>query len=270
MKNISKFFKNLTLVDCVNGNYSALTKAGMPEEQIGRLRIICKIPKLDHKKAYCFLVEEDLLTSELYSPAESEDGSPFYKYGFIDAAIPDNIKEVIGPLGIQTSKYHTEDLLQHVAIVATDLVDSGIPRERAIKLALFHDIGKKYTCATNKVGEICFYNHAQVSAFILSQWLRDEDRDESRKIIATIYAHMYPLTDWAIEKDWRTGLPVFYRKGFYESLLINYCDYDSDMANEIMSLIDTLAKVDIGVHEIDEKVKEKIARGQKLILGDSI
>ena len=269
MSNISRYFSKMSLVDCANANYGALAKAGMPEEKIGKLRIVCKIPKLDYKKAYCFLVEEDPLTKDLYEPIETDDVLKF-KFGFINAAIPDNIKEVIGPLGIQTSKYHAEDLLQHVSIVAADLVDSGMSVERAIKLALYHDIGKKYTTATNKIGEICFYNHAQISSFILSQWLRDEDRDESRILIAAVYAHMYPMADWAVEKDWRTGVPVFYRKDFYNDLLLNYCDYDSDMANEIMSVIDTLAKVDVGVHSIDEKVKEKIARGQKLILGDSI
>ncbi len=269
-RTLSKYFRNLSLEDCWAANFNDLINAGMPDDQIAQLKAVCSNPKLAPQDAYLFLAHRDPLVEGMYEHVPTDEHNDVYKYPFINAAIPDGVTEVVDRFGTQKSKYHSETLLQHVAIVAAGLVEEGVSKDRALKLALLHDLGKKYTCATNKVGEICFYNHAQVSAFIASHWLdtgRYEDEDEVKIIVAAIYAHMYPLHEWSIEKDWRTGNPVFHRKGFYDKLNLLYCDYDSDMANEIMSLVDKMAKVDVGVSVIDAKVEEKIAKGQKIIFG---
>jgi len=267
-RTLSKYFRNLSLEDCWYASFDDLSKAGMPDDQLAQLKAVCSNPKLAPQDAYLFLAHRDPLVEGMYEHEPTDEHNDTYRFPFIDAAIPDDITEVVDRFGTQKSKYHSETLLQHVSIVAAGLIDEGVPKDRAIKLALYHDLGKKYTCATNKIGEICFYNHAQISAFILSHWFeKEDDEDEAKIIVAAIYAHMYPLNEWAVEKDWRTGQPVFHRKQFYDRLNIMYCDYDSDMANDIMDLVDKMAKVDKGVQTIDAKTEAQIAKGQRLIFG---
>jgi len=137
------------------------------------LLAICENRPADLEEIYHFLDQPDALFNDIYQEREVRDSVFFYTYPFIHgAAIPDNIEEVIAPIGTQTSKYHHENLRDHVALVAANLVDAGLSSTLAVQLAVLHDVGKKYTAATNKVGDICYYNQEAVSALIAKYWLR--------------------------------------------------------------------------------------------------
>ena len=128
-----------------------------------------------------------------------------------------------------------------------------------------HDLGKKYTSATNKVGQICFYNHAAISALIAKYWLRGTNSQTTVKyIVATIYAHMLPYTDWQRTTDFRTGLPRDFRHEFELQLKDFYDGHPGDI-QRTMELIDLLAKCDEGIQEITPEYEQKIASGREII-----
>ena len=278
MNNLTAYFKNMTLKEAYDAKFETLLKAGMPADLLKDLNDICNM-SLGVKGAYQFLHIEDKLFTDIYGGGEiGSDGVKRFVYPFVaDKKIPDDIREAYGPIGTQTSKWHYETLQQHVALVAANAVDAGIEPKLAVALAVLHDIGKKYTSATNKVGGVCFYNHAQVSAFIATHWLSNwtypMDWDEmGDEIIVVIYAHMYPHTTWKGTKHWKTGAPVDYRGDFYKELLA-FCDGDKERANHFMATVDTFEKCDVGVEAIDgftPEIEQKIKRGEDLILNTKV
>ncbi|MBQ3433110.1 hypothetical protein IJG22_02310 [Candidatus Saccharibacteria bacterium] len=266
-KTLTHFFRNMTLAEAWEGNFDSLIQAGMPTKQAGLLWDICQSIPESPAAMYEFLVEKDPLFRSIYGIGQFHDGKEIFVFPFIvGKTIPEGIQEVRGPIGTQTSKYHHETIQQHIGLVTVNLVDAGVPKELAVMLAVLHDIGKKYTSATNKVGGICAYNHGEISAFITGHWLRRTfDERKAKEIVAVIYGHMLPLNSWNVTTHWRTGEPVDFRRDFYEGELLSYCDNDTAFADRIMSLIDTFSECDEGVSEFTPIILEKIARGQKLI-----
>ena len=265
-KTLTPYFKKLSLAQAWEGDFRPLSMAGMPPEQLTCLMEICKNAPKSIKASYDFLVDKDPLFRSIYGEGSLIGQEEQFVFPFIvGKKIPEDIKEVVGPIGTQTSKYHQETLQQHAELVAANLIDTGIDKDLAVKLAVLHDIGKKYTSATNAVGGVCFYNHAELSAFIVSHWLRQScDEKTAKEIVAVIYGHMLPFTSWNVEKHWKTGEPVNYRQDFSGQLLL-FMDNDVASADRIMSAIDTFAKCDEGVTEFSSIILEKIARGHDLI-----
>ena len=267
-RTLTPYFGKMSLAQSWEGDYDLLAQAGMPTKQLGFLRDICEDVPTEPATVYNFLVEDDSLFRSIYGSGRfCGSCHEFFVYPFVvGKKIPEDIEEVCGPIGIQTSKWHKETIQQHVGLVAANLVDAGISEDLAVTLSVLHDIGKKYTTATNKVGAICAYNHGKVSAFIAGHWLRQiYSRWMAKEIVATIYGHMLPHDTWNVTTHWKTGEPVDYRRDFYEGELLSYCDNDKAFADRIMSLIDIFSECDRGVSEFNPIILERITRGQELI-----
>lgn len=272
MENLTAFFNHMSLQDAVDAKYETLCNLGMPAKLLQDFHDVCSM-SMDTVDAYQFLHAEDNLFADIYDSGEiGDDGVKRFVFPFVKGKqIPEGIKEVCGPVGTQTSKWHQENLQQHAALVAANAVDAGINPTMAVALAVLHDIGKKYTAATNKFGGVCFYGHAKVSAFIVAHWLKNWTHPLSsemvRDITLVVYAHMFPHDTWNVTTHWKTGEPVDYRGDFYRELQ-EYLGGDKAEANRIMALIDIFEKCDVGVEDavFSEEIKQQIKRGEDLIL----
>ena len=272
MNNLTVFLNDMSLSNAASAKFETLCDLGMPAKQLQSLHDVCSM-SLDTVGAYQFLHAEDDLFTAIYGEGEvGSDGAKSFVFPFVKGKqIPDGIREVCGPIGTQTSKWHQENLQQHAALVAANAVDAGIKPTMAVALAVLHDIGKKYTAATNKFGCVCFYGHAKVSAFIVTHWLRNWKHSLSsemaRDITLVVYAHMFPHDTWNVTTHWKTGEPVDYRGDFYKELQ-EYLGGDKAEANRIMALIDIFEKCDVGVEDaaFSEEIKQQIKRGEDLIL----
>ena len=268
--NLTPIFKNISLKQAYRGDFAILYKEGIPLEELQKFREICEMGDMSIRKAYDFLSVADPLFTYIYGEGNYEDGERVFYYPFAKGVtIPEGTKMVRGPLGTQTSKWHHESLSQHVALVAANLVDAGIRPQMAVALAVLHDVGKKYTTSTNKRGEISFYGHAKVGAFIaahwLARWLRPMDWRMAHTIVAVIYAHMDAHELWALTEDPRTHAPVDYRSDFRKELL-GFCEGDEEWTEGIMNLIDVFQECDEGVAAVTPEIEQKIKRGEELIL----
>ena len=272
MNNLTEFFNNMSLSDAASAKFETLCDLGMPAKLLQGLHEICSM-SLDAVGAYQFLHAEDNLFTTIYGEGEvGSDGAKRFVFPFVKGKqIPAGISAVSGPIGTQTSKWHQENLQQHAALVAANAVDAGIDPTMAVALAVLHDIGKKYTAATNKFGGVCFYGHAKVSAFIVAHWLKNWTHPLSsemvRDITLVVYAHMFPHDTWNVTTHWKTGEPVDYRGDFYRELQ-DYLGGDKAEASHIMALIDIFEKCDVGVEDavFSEEIKQQIKRGEDLIL----
>lgn len=263
-KTLTKYFGKTSLMRIWHANIDDFTE--IPEDQRLKLYAICENRPDNLEEVHNFFDLPDLLFRSIYDEVGTENGEKLYLYPFIQgAAIPDHIEEVVGPIGTQTSKYHQESLKDHIALVAKNLVDNGLSGTLAVQLAVMHDLGKKYTSATNKVGQICFYNHAAISALIAKYWLRGTaSKSTIKQIVAVIYAHLLPLTTWNRTVHWKTGLPCNFRQDF-EHELESFYDGNQVDVKRTMELIDTLTKCDEGILEMTPEYAQKIARGRELI-----
>lgn len=266
-KTLTPYFSKVTLKQAWEGDLEPITQNGMPVKQMELLKGICDNPPATAAAVYDFLAEKDPLFCSIYGTGEQINGEEIFTFPFATGqAIPDSIIEITGPIGTQVSKCHRENLFQHIELVATNLAATDMPESLAVKLAVLHDIGKKYTSATNKVGEICYHGHEKVSAFIVGHWLRHQGYSykTAQALVAVIYGHMQPATKWNTKYRWRTGEPVDYKNDFYEELLEYYGNVH--LADRTMSIIEVLAKCDEGVTtDINQDVLDKFKRGQNLI-----
>ena len=131
---------------------------------------------------------------DLHTPIFCEGDNPYY-------AIPDIRKEEIygdyittnlESLNIQTSKYHKETLLDHIAFVTHEMKYTGY---LGITIAILHDIGKKFTVKYNKDGEICYYGHEKISAQLAVDMLTGNEfyTDKDLNIIYPVISqHLQP------------------------------------------------------------------------------
>lgn len=267
-KTLTPYFSNLTLAEAWEGDFDILAERGMPQNQLEALKDICKKTPNGASDVYDFLTNKDPLFRDIYGNGIFIDQEEQFTFPFIKGKkIPSGFREVVGPIGTQTSKYHKETLTEHVELVAAHLVEHAFGEELARWLATLHDVGKKYTSVTNRVGEVCFCNHAEISAFIAGHWLRQFlNYKSSKEIMAIIYAHMLPSTSWNVTEDWRTGEPVNYAEDFYQELL-RFCKNNKVFADHIFSRIYLFSLCDVGVTEFTPAIFEKIAKGHRLICG---
>lgn len=104
----------------------------------------------------------------------------------------DTCYSVISSLNVQTSKYHKETLLDHVALVTYNMIKKCGIDKLAVTIAILHDIGKKYTIKVNNNGDICYYNHELVSAQLAVDVMNNGNYtpDEIKIVTAVIEAHL--------------------------------------------------------------------------------
>ena len=268
--NLTPVFKGMTMKEAWEGDFNLLAKRGMPEEQVMALKAVVEdLKNRSVSEVFEFLADTDPLFHAIYGYGKDD----IFVYPFVAGKeIPEGIKEVEGKVGDQSSKWHWESLLEHACYVCAKLKEQGYFSEaEAILLAVWHDIGKKYTSATNHVGGVCFYNHAAVSAFIAAKALVGSKLsvDTGKRLVAIIFGHMQPLTLWNVDKDWQTGKPVDYKMKFFKEML-DFFDGDYAMAGKIVGDIDIFKECDLGIakEDIDKpEIREAIARGRELILG---
>jgi hypothetical protein len=209
----------------------------------------------DLQSMYNFLFEYDWLTHEVYGEPE-EDG---FVFPFAVKKVKEGVKEYHGMIGDQTSAYHKETVTEHTAMVVSNFVGEHIASERLATIATLHDVGKKYTSGTNNKGEVCFYAHDTVSAYLAGRWLYGlYDDDEIKLIIAVIFAHMLPKTAWTEKPE---------KKEEFKKELITFFEDDEGQAETAMSLIERLSNADEGCATKEEVVaaREKIRRGERII-----
>ena len=204
---------------------------------------------------YEFLDASDSLVDAMYD--RNEDGN--YVFSFASKH-GDDVTEIIAPLGCQTSRYHKEDFKQHVAIVSAKFAELGLSNKDAALYAVLHDCAKKYTFGTNYRGEVCFYGHEALSAFIGGYWLFNNwymTGDELRQIIAVIWAHLHPRVTWAQKPEERDKF-IDQLRTFFD------CPMKVD---ETMRLVDLFAQADLGC-ESEEEIEayaDIISRGEQII-----
>ena len=151
----------------------------------------------------------------------------------------ENLKEgrftEISSLNIQTSKYHQELLMDHIAIVVHKMyemvkLENEETKKIAIAIALLHDIGKKYTIKINAVGDICYYNHEQLSADLSKVFLRSRGNfteDEINMIYIVIHQHLQLklIKDYIARRCYVEGFKKIYGEKAYEYIeMLNVCD----------------------------------------------
>lgn len=266
---LTKYFKTMTLEQtwdlARNGDYSYFEEQGMPAEQIKALKEVCCL-KTNAGTALDFLELEDSLTRNIYGDGTVENGESVYAFPFVEGkVIPDNIKEVRGPIGTQTSKWHQETLVQHALLVTANLYNTGkFSRSEATTLGIMHDIGKKYTAATNKRGEVCFYGHAIVGAFIFAKMFDYLDPMIAKPLFAIIYSHMFPKVEWTETEDWYTKQPVDNRAKSRRELL-KFFDGNEKVVDAMMEKIDLFAKCDQGVTKFDSDIEARIKYGYSIV-----
>lgn len=209
----------------------------------------------DLKSIYDFLFEYDWLTHEIYGEPE-EDG---FVFPFAVKKVKEGVKEYHGNIGDQTSAYHKETVAEHTAMVVSNFVGEHIASERLAAIAILHDVGKKYTSGTNNKGEVCFYGHDSVSAYLAGRWLYGlYDDDELKLIVAVIFGHMLPKTAWTEKPE---------KKEEFKKELVTFFEEDENQAQSVISLIERLSNADEGCATEDERVaaRDKISRGERII-----
>ncbi len=111
------------------------------------------------------------------------------EYGEVFAEI---IPELSAEIGYdQNSKYHDSTLYEHTARAV-----ENAPEEVYMRLAmLFHDIGKPQCRSTDENGECHYYGHAEISAKIADNILRELKCDNSlrERVCGIIRLHDMPI-----------------------------------------------------------------------------
>lgn len=258
---LTKYFKNVKLADIDDGK----KLDGIPDKLDFLLKETAShLSKLWIPGVFDFLSEPDPLFHYIYGYGKDD----IFTYPFIEGKrIPEGIVEVKGPVGTQDSRYHRESLEEHVCLVAALLAEQGyFTKRQAVQLAVWHDIGKKYTTATNARGEICFYNHAQLSTYLAARSGCFDSDGEAPRLLPIIYGHMQPMTSWNQSKDWETGEPRDYKAEFFEEMK-SYWFGREEFAAQAVKDIEMFTLCDIGVEDVSgPEIRRKIEAGRELIM----
>lgn len=189
------------------------------------------------KEIFDFIDKPDELTDVIYG---KPDNQGIITFPFAVEEAESGVVECRGKLGDQTSRYNKENMKQHTAMVAGKLFERLDCPRMAACYAVLHDCGKKYTCGTNSKGDLCFYGHATVSAYLAGAWMRNlygTDGDSLMMVIVVIAAHMLPNADWRINREKRDE--------FFEDFHVLF-DEANEARLEAERLIDTIAESDRG------------------------
>lgn len=247
MNNLTSFFGRMTLKQAWENDDSPLIAAGMTKQEKEILDdTVDEITSSSLAEIYGSIEEQDTLFNSIYGLMD-KNCKITYPFVLSIKRLPEGIQPVHDEIGVQTSKYHKETLRQHLCIVAKNLIQGNeVGSKIAAILAVLHDIGKKYTAATNKIGEICFYNHATVSAYLAANWLKLAlPEDEAKVTLAAIYGHM-EMNEKVIE-EFKNFLP---EKDIERAITLTEAlqRADKGITEEITE--EDLAKIDSGESEI--------------------
>ena len=185
--------------------------------------------------------EEDPLTNAIY---QKEDGLLIFPQKKKKCSVPHHLWKIWE----QTSKYHKETLLEHIAMVVAWVSEDSNNDVGMQLVALLHDAGKKYTTWTNQKWELCFYGHEKVSAYLAATIYRQLwfSKEEAEPYVRIIHDHMLPFSERSQNKE---------KKDKYREL---HGDYITDG-------ITMLNKNDLWITEEDENNPEKKSQKTKLI-----
>ena len=117
----------------------------------------------------------------------------FTENGFAINHVNSNSITYFDSLDIQTSKYHQEGLMDHIALVTRRMASASNYDTLAITIAILHDLGKKYTIKINAHGEVCYYGHEHLSALIAKDLINEHrllNEDDTNIVFAVIDAHL--------------------------------------------------------------------------------
>lgn len=189
--------------------------------------------------------EEDALTDIIYKKEIDKDGEEMI--AFPQKIKKSNIPPHLWKIWEQTSKYHKENILEHIAMVVAWIRESSNNNLHMQLVALLHDAWKKYTGWTNKIWDICFFGHEKVSAYLAAVIYRQLwfTKEEAEPYVRIIHDHMLPFE--------RLQNPS--KKEKYREL---YGDYVTDA-------IIMLNKNDLWITEEDIRNPEKKSQKDKLI-----
>ena len=168
--------------------------------------------------------KEDDLTDILYE--KTNEGLVIFPL----EGLNNSSKPYIGRIGDQTSRYHQENIKEHLLSVLARIHEQGGSDLKLELAALLHDSMKKYTAGTNKLGEICFYGHEKLSAYYAAKVFEQlgYEKEEARPYVAMIHGHMLPKTAWRHpecgEKNYADYVKQFGRKQADMITLFSRCD----------------------------------------------
>lgn len=187
--------------------------------------------------------EEDELTKKIYKKSDEND-----LIIFPQKKRKCNIPPHIWKIWEQTSRYHKETILEHIAMVIAWVSKETNNDINMQLVALLHDAWKKYTTWTNQKWELCFYDHEKVSAYLAAIIYRQLwfSKEEAEPYIRIIHDHLLPFNEWSKDQS---------KKEKYREL---YGDY-------ITNAITILNQNDIWITEEDETDSEKRLQKAKLI-----
>ena len=169
-----------------------------------------------------------------------------------------------GFIGDQASRYHQESIRTHLyadLVRMRELHGDDFNMELAV---LLHDAMKKYTAATNKRGEVCFYGHEKVSAYFAAKVYKQlgYSKEEAKPYIAMIHGHMLPKTLWSNPKsgnsDYAKYVEEFGQKQADMVILLSRCDTGIKAGDLVFRYVDNGREV-----TIDEKRAE--LEGEKIV-----
>ena len=207
----------------------------------------------------------------IYDGSYNDHHTPNYIEG-LGYAIP-HVKDpktvtFIENLNVQTSRYHKETVMDHIALVVYNMHrDYGNTfGELAIAIAILHDLGKKYTIGINNIGDICYYGHEKLSAEIARNVITNTDiyrnnlfTDED---VDTLYNVIYHHLDLKLIKD--EDMKEIYCQGFRQKYGKRALDYLVILDKEDQGIADTndlysketLDKIQIGTNIIMKYVEK--------------
>lgn len=169
----------------------------------------------------------------LYEAAENNKyGSTpeFTENGFAIKHVNSDKVTYFDSLDIQTSKYHQEGLMDHIALVTRRIAFESNLDPVAIKIAILHDLGKKYTVKINPRGEVCYYGHEHISAIIAKDLIDSGvitvSEEDAKIVFAVIDAHLQlKLLKGIALECFIEGFKKLYGEKAYEYLtMLDYAD----------------------------------------------
>lgn len=259
MRALSDYFECLTLREVWDNDEDALLRAGLTKDEVQLIREICDLDIANPAEALNFLNQRDELFCAIYGEEER------IPYQLTKTALARSALIHYDEFGKQDS---AESVSEGAGLMAYRLSKRTLKEPYAATVASLCYIGKKYTASTNEDGIICFPNYATVSAYFAAAWIRQNRFYQShyaKSVVSAIYAHQFPLKDWAHLYDHGTGRPLSLRTDFCEEMLALFGRGSEASVKEAMNLIDDMASSAAHLDKVRYRDKRQIAKGYQII-----
>lgn len=213
---------------------------------------------------------DELTKLYIYDGSYNDHHTPKYEEG-MGYAIP-HVKDpktvtFIENLNLQTSRYHKETVMSHIALVVFNMThnydyDYDDIDELGIAIAILHDLGKKYTIKINNSGDICYYGHEKLSAEIARDVITNINNniftDDEVDILYNVIKHHLDLKLIKDQDKKETYCLDFTRKygkrALKYLLMLDTADQGIADINDLHSK-ETLEKIQIGTNIIRKYVE---------------